>query len=210
VYCGNASSTKDHVFPKALFTAPLPPNMITVPACVACNQAKKECDTYFRDYLAVDMRSHGHETAWTQFVGPVLRSARRKQSEFLNHFKQAAILQRVATKSGIHLGQWAVAEVDGQRIDDEIRYIVRGLTHHHEKIFLSNQATISVQSWSADEMEVLWAATKKGNYVGPFEQGSDVCSWVYLPDGTGRFVWLFSFYGRWNFMAEVDPPSATK
>jgi 5-methylcytosine-specific restriction endonuclease McrA len=51
-YCGKVpADTIDHVVPRCLFRAPLPMNMITVPACSFCNKAKGKVDTFLRDFL---------------------------------------------------------------------------------------------------------------------------------------------------------------
>ena len=54
VYCGEASQTKDHVPPRGIFGDAVPSgvNLITVPACIACNSGYSADDTYFRDFLS--------------------------------------------------------------------------------------------------------------------------------------------------------------
>ena len=55
VYCGKLGPfTRDHVPPKCLFIPPLPPNLITVPACSECHASFKMDDEYFR--LCLSMR----------------------------------------------------------------------------------------------------------------------------------------------------------
>jgi hypothetical protein len=47
-YCGSTDRiTRDHVPPKGLFPAPRTPDLVTVPACEACNQGFKRDDEYF-------------------------------------------------------------------------------------------------------------------------------------------------------------------
>jgi len=61
VYCGATGClTRDHVPPKAIFSKPLPSNLITVPACAKCNSAASNDDEYFRLSLQVrdQMESH--------------------------------------------------------------------------------------------------------------------------------------------------------
>ena len=39
IYCTELASTKEHVPPKVLLEKPFPPNLITFPACAACNRS---------------------------------------------------------------------------------------------------------------------------------------------------------------------------
>lgn len=55
VYCGQLKEvSKDHVIPKCLFIKPYPLNLISVPACDECNNAKSQNDDYLRDILVTD------------------------------------------------------------------------------------------------------------------------------------------------------------
>lgn len=57
VYCQTvAPLTDDHVPPKLLFPHPQPSNLVTVPACGACNQGAGRDDTYF--CLNISLRDH--------------------------------------------------------------------------------------------------------------------------------------------------------
>ncbi len=62
-YCGGPGGTRDHVFPVALFTRPLPPDLITVPACRACQDRKSGGEGDLRDYIATHFRAAQHPNA---------------------------------------------------------------------------------------------------------------------------------------------------
>ena len=48
IYCqANPQESADHVPPKGLFKEPRPQNLITVPACVKCNESFSSDDCYF-------------------------------------------------------------------------------------------------------------------------------------------------------------------
>ena len=54
IYCQtNPKETNDHVPPKGLFREPRPSNLITVPACLKCNNGFSGDDDYFLN-LALD------------------------------------------------------------------------------------------------------------------------------------------------------------
>jgi 5-methylcytosine-specific restriction endonuclease McrA len=81
-YCGTApATTVDHVVPKCLFEAPLPRNMITVPACSPCNGAKSKLDTFLRDFLVSDQQAPENRVADSVRAGPYQRGVSRKRSE---------------------------------------------------------------------------------------------------------------------------------
>jgi hypothetical protein len=55
--CGvRLATTRDHVPPKAILVRPFPKNLITVPACVECNNGSAPMDSDFRVYLAAGRR----------------------------------------------------------------------------------------------------------------------------------------------------------
>jgi hypothetical protein len=52
IYCGSTTEpTRDHVPPRAVFPKPRPKNLLTVPACRACNSAAAADDEYFAAVL---------------------------------------------------------------------------------------------------------------------------------------------------------------
>ena len=51
IYCGAPADTRDHVPPKLLLEEPLPPNLLTVPACWKCNNGCSDDERYVRDAL---------------------------------------------------------------------------------------------------------------------------------------------------------------
>ena len=54
VYCGSTGPlTDDHVPPRVVFTEPRPSNLITVPACSACNHRFSRQDEQFASFLSV-------------------------------------------------------------------------------------------------------------------------------------------------------------
>ena len=58
VYCGATSDlTAEHSPPKLLFPKPWPSDLITVPACLACNQAGQADAEYFRACLCMSPRT---------------------------------------------------------------------------------------------------------------------------------------------------------
>jgi hypothetical protein len=58
IYCGSTTEpTRDHVPPRAVFPKPRPTNMVTVPACRACNAAAGADDDHFATVLRAATRA---------------------------------------------------------------------------------------------------------------------------------------------------------
>ena len=58
VYCGSTDDpTRDHVPPRAVFPKPRPTNLVTVPACRACNSSAAADDEYFAAVLRLAARA---------------------------------------------------------------------------------------------------------------------------------------------------------
>lgn len=53
VYCGGTADTNDHAPPKCLLRRPLPSNLITLPACEACNSGYSFDENVVRTLLAL-------------------------------------------------------------------------------------------------------------------------------------------------------------
>ena len=79
IYCQkNEATTDDHITLSGMYAEPLPSNLITVPACLACNREFMKDDEYFLR-LAVewrasecdDGRNAGRATAAATETGPI-------------------------------------------------------------------------------------------------------------------------------------------
>jgi hypothetical protein len=96
-YCGVFTiCTRDHVFPRTIFTLGQPNNHVIVPACKKCNNEKSKFDNALRDFLCVDL--FGRNTSFARRVnlesltilipkevkGSVIRSAKAGRSQFIS------------------------------------------------------------------------------------------------------------------------------
>ncbi len=76
IYCDReAGDTSDHVPPQLLLRKPYPPNLLTVPSCVRCNNGPSKDEEYFR-LIVVGLMCHSTE-AEVLFGGPMSRSMDR-------------------------------------------------------------------------------------------------------------------------------------
>jgi hypothetical protein len=123
--CGEAPGpTKDHVFPKCLFVPPLPVDMITAPACGACQQDIQPDEEVFRNLVAAG--SYGDATARALWEGKVAGSFENSpglRTTFINSMKTI----EWKSPGGVILGDLTVVEGDKERTEKVIRKMVRGL-----------------------------------------------------------------------------------
>lgn len=129
-WCGSvATDTADHVFPRCLFPAPMPDDVvpITVPACSIHNGAFSKHEEYFRDFLLGS--SYAHPDARRIWDEKTVRALRRSP-------KYRSMLARdvhdveVKSASGVFLGEVSVLTADMYRINLVLRKIVSGLYYN--------------------------------------------------------------------------------
>lgn len=119
--CGTMARTRDHVFPRSLYTR-LPDPGLTVPACRRCQTLTQPDEDYFREFVASISYSR-HETARDLWLA-IRRSFRydpRRGRAFLDAVRQLD----VHSDGGIYLGSVDILEGDHERINRALKKIVR-------------------------------------------------------------------------------------
>ena len=130
VYCDQIATTMDHVPPKCFFTPPMPRNLVTVPACAACNNGASNDDAEFRNQLYLMTGSFGESANAAGLRGPSLRAIRRDRRALARTVRGARLIGRYS-KGGIFLG-WGVAVPAPPEARERVLIrIVRGLVWHH-------------------------------------------------------------------------------
>jgi hypothetical protein len=127
VYCGESATSRDHVIPQSLFTPPLP-QMITVPACEACQTEKSYGDDDLAHYVALSWAGSQHPRAREQ-LERAKRATLMGRSKLGNAFLEGGSTREILTESGIHFFDvWEVPIPDENRdMFKTLQYIVRGL-----------------------------------------------------------------------------------
>lgn len=208
VYCGAPSSTRDHVVPESLFHGHKY-QLVTVRACLACNQKKKEFDTFLRDFLAVDVRTQPHQAAQYNFFGPFARATMRGQSELARQLKEKLEPVQWETPSGIIVWRGTSAVLENGEVDEAVSWIVRGLTYRYLKQRVSLGAVITVQLLTMENADYVWRAmAKMGSVTGPAALGDEVFRWAFQHADADHSIWLIAFYGRMYFLVVVRPPGS--
>lgn len=130
--CGKpGATTRDHVFPAALFHKPRPSNLIRVPACQPCNAGLQEDEQYFRFFTLLG-RNYYNPAArrlWNEGMRPYIRRSPRFAVRLLRNIQRL----EVRTPGGIYLGRVEAHRAEDARIDRVIEKIVRGLYYHRTR-----------------------------------------------------------------------------
>jgi hypothetical protein len=212
VYCGRTRRlTSDHVPPRCLFGSVPADNLITVPACLECNNRASKDDEYFR--LKVALRDDvGDHTDVQALLPKVLRSLQRPdargfRSAFLSDIRQAEAL----TPAGLVVGRRTAYDVDLIRLCRVPTRIVRGLFWHQRKYRLSGSHSVETFALAGFRGNPSALDALRVNVIGPLlltrpvEVGTVFSCWsAFLPDGDGNMsAWLLRFYQRVVFVSLV-------
>jgi hypothetical protein len=123
--CGESpATTKDHIFPRSLFESPLPLDMLTAPACKACQQRIQPDEEVFRNFVAAG--SYGDATAralWETKVAGSFDNSPGLRKTFVDSIKTV----EWKSPGGVILGDVTVVEADRERTENVLRKLVRGL-----------------------------------------------------------------------------------
>jgi hypothetical protein len=145
-YCAvaGASETGDHVFAREFFLLSQRDNLPKVPSCLPCNQKKSELEHYLTALLPFGGR-HADATANLTTMVPKRLARNRKL-----HLELSEGSQKIWTKesSRLHVRTTALP-FDGQRLEDLLAFIVRGLMWHHWQVLLGADSFVDVLSLMA-------------------------------------------------------------
>ncbi len=206
--------TRDHVLPTTLYLRPLPDNMITVPACHACNNELSHHEDYLRDFLVMDIAASGNRTAMALLTTAVRSSIGQKSSDLWKAFQAHGRWEVMRTPGGLHLGHVQTAPVESERINHVLRMMVRGLFYYHRERMhypLEERRLDAVvfdvrrvYPWSVAE---LWESWLESGANGPYGQGADVfrCLYFYGLEDPAVTLWLLRFYGGVVFIVSTGP-----
>ncbi len=215
VYCGSVQNlTVDHIPPKLLFPKPRPKNLITVPACEACNKSFSKDDENFRLRLFLSDQMDGHPDAKGQRDAS-LRSLTRPEAKGLKRSLLSNVRRiQLATPSGIYVGSTLGFDVDLDRIHRVVERIVRGLFFHETNQRLKEGYEVcaysndSLRHLNQDDLERLRQTILLPlAQTQPKEIGKDLFSYRFqqVEEDPHFSAWALSFYNRVPFFAMTGP-----
>jgi hypothetical protein len=207
-YCGvRLGVTSDHPIPTCLFIPPLPPDMVTVPACEPCNNLKARDEEYLRDVLVSDIYSSGHPVAQALADGKLTRAIRQNRSEFARVAVRHMAHRPLYTPGGIYLGDYPTVPLDGPRLLGALSLIVRGLYFQLVKRVFPDGYTFDIRRVHQLSIPLAWASMQKARANGPYRLGEDVfvCMFFYATEDPGITFWLLSFYSGYMLKVVTEP-----
>lgn len=138
--CGvRPATTKDHVPPKNLFPKPRPQDLVTVPACICCNNGSSVEDEDFRTYLSLQI---GKQTdlmgkLWLQSRKSLERRTQMRMA-FLESIKSLGSTYQPKAAGRIAF------EIPERVYVTVFERVVRGLYYHHFDEILGKEVAVSV------------------------------------------------------------------
>lgn len=117
-YCGmdvGMDGTEDHVIPRGLFPKTRGRNLVKVPTCRPCNDAKARHDDYLRDWLPSSLDPDDSTTP-REVYDAFLRAAGRKQSDVAKAAMQYGRRVPVFAESGLCTGFGHAYPLEGDRV----------------------------------------------------------------------------------------------
>jgi hypothetical protein len=189
-----------------LFPRPLPPNLITVPACQPCHTAKSRDDEFLRDYLMLDSATSGHPIAETIFSEKVTRALQRRSSELARFVvRQRVEMIPTFTPTGVFVGESVRASLPTGRVESIITRMVRGLYFSARRVPMHPKVTSSVLVHPSTPIEVLQANLGPDPMRAAFP---GVFGVAFVETVQLHSLWVLWFYDRVLFTAHVVPPRA--
>lgn len=141
VICGQLpAETRDHVPPKNLFPKPRPPDLITVPACVQCNNGSSVEDEDFRTYLSLQIgrQSELVDKLWLQS-----KKSLKRRTAFRTKFLHSLRDVEIPTPQGPQ--QRTTFPVPCRIYEVVFERVVRGLYFHHFGVILGKEVPVKAE-----------------------------------------------------------------
>lgn len=206
VYCmTNPGVTDDHVPPKQFFPRPRPSDLLTVPACLHCNQASGKDEEYF---LATLMFSQsGITEVGKKLWSEKLRRMYEKNIGLKHKIASNIRYGNVSTPAGIYLGRAMTIGYDERRLDAVAKKIVRGLYFHERGVPLN--ATTQLASLFLREPAHFNAVKQHNHMLNPGRVGwKGIFQYRrgFVPTNPFSSMWLLWFWQTHIFWIVTTTP----
>jgi hypothetical protein len=196
VYCVKApATTEDHVFARGFFLLEDRHNLPKAPACRRCNEEKSRLEHYLTLVLPFGGR---HAQAVAALQTDVLRRLAKNnkvRQELINSMEPAWLREG---SDGL-FRPTGVFTIDGPKLDALLKYVARGLTWHHWKVYLRIEDYVDtlflpdLLAAAFEERFQTWrVARRERNDLG---RGTIQYEGVQATDPTALTVWGVTMYG---------------
>ncbi len=200
--CGNPATTRDHIPPKNLFAKPRPSNLITVPACEACNGDTKLDDEYFRLMVA---SAHGVNKAASRVVFQRIIPRSKDRPALLKNFMDECRSIDMFSSGGIYVGEGNAYEPDRDRITPIINKVVKGLFYVETGERLDRAIVhdyVANPEFPEDFKNILCSLPLTDIGEGAFSY-----RYFMSEDDPRDSFWFLMFYDAVLFMVKTEPTS---
>lgn len=188
-----------------MFPKPRPNNLVTVPACLPCNEAWAKDGEYFRAVVAASANLANDPSAG-RVRDAVVRSLQRPDSAGLAaRIRSAFVGVEVQSHGGIHLGEGIGLRVDLSRLHAVLRQTIRGLFFVEARMPLPKDCEVRVLlDQFGDHVRTSMKKHFGGRPKAHINRIGDVFEYSVFPvpnDPTS--LWVGTFFRRVFFMGYV-------
>jgi hypothetical protein len=204
VYCANGvAAVADHVFAREFFLPARRANLPKVPACHTCNDVKGRLEHYLTVILGFGAR---HADASANLVQMVPRRLAKNAAlhRVLND-RQV----RIWAREGSLVVPVTTLPIDGDKIEQLFRFIVKGLMWHHWRALLSPDIGVWTGFLNQRGVELhrlLLGRGARARAVGNLGDGTFTYEGAQGTDIPQMSIWLFSIYGGIRLSGDPDNP----
>jgi hypothetical protein len=184
---------------------PYPKNLITVPACLKCNQSFQKDDVYMRTMLSLDVRASGNPDARSNLPA-VLRSLQKPDAKgFVEYLVSRTSPTAILDMDGSPMGR--AIEFDNARVSRAGQRIIRGLHFSQVGTSVPTGAIVKVAAQrdikSSDAAPMMMARLMQ--ILPDWKHGSVGTAFSYVAAiGSEYSVWLMMVYDFFFWMGTVE------
>jgi hypothetical protein len=195
VYCAvaGAADTGDHVLARELVAVEHRGQIPKVPACAACNGKKSAIEHYLATVLPFGGR---HAEALDNLTANVPRRLAKNQKLHRNLYAGTSRVWSTEP-SGLVVNTTAVP-LDGERLEQLIAFVVRGLMFHHWGVILGPDMLVQAMTLTKHGERFFDGYSKlnaKQRITGDIGKGALVYEGAQGVDNDAISVWQLSLYG---------------
>lgn len=208
-YCGKlgVSQTGDHVVARALVAEALRGEIPIVPACLACNGKKAELEHYAATVIPFGGRHEGASVSLERDLPRRLAKNQRLRRELAS-----GQLRVWSEESGLLVPSLTIP-IDGERLEELVGYIVKGLMFHHWGVALASDCSVEAYSLTQrgeqtfDRHLAMNAAQRVSGDIG---QGAFTYRGLQAVDNANISMWEVSLFGGFKTFGYDELNSSTK
>jgi hypothetical protein len=192
VICGKTKAcSRDHIPPKCIFPKPRPIDLITVPACSACNMKQSGLDEQFKVFVGITVGYNlDGDKSYRQPVLRTLGHNRKLRSEIISSMRHIIVQDPSRT---IRQPAYAIP-IKKEAHDTVIERIVRGLYFHHTGVFLGDRYHPNVD-WHFSINDELFEIANDWN-TGTVGDPAFVYKYVIAADDPSATAWILQFFQK--------------